>query len=100
MTHRQSGKSGRRFAVELVLIHPNTVLSKYQNHYQSKIMRASLKAQLETVIQKFLDDTAEHEDRPDGYQHPEICQHMANAAEAVYDATHAASSFTETEASE
>jgi len=60
-------------------------------------MKASLKAQLEVLIQKFLDDTAEHDERPDGYQHPAICEHMANAAEAVYDATHAASAYTEAE---
>ena len=60
-------------------------------------MRATLKAILETSIQQFLDDTAEHEDRPEGWQHPEICEQMATAAEAVYDATHAASRFTEEE---
>lgn len=60
-------------------------------------MKASLKAKLEAAIDAFLEDTAEHDDRPDGYVHPDITQHMANAAEAVFDATFAASQYTESE---
>ncbi len=48
-------------------------------------------------MEKFLDDTADHNDKPAGYQHPEICRHMANAAEAVYDATYSSSAYTEQE---
>jgi hypothetical protein len=60
-------------------------------------MRTSLKVILEQAMEKFLDDTADHNDKPAGYQHPEICRHMANAAEAVYDATYSSSAYTEQE---
>tara|TARA_R110000868_G_C10825017_1_gene758909 strand:- start:5 stop:193 length:189 start_codon:yes stop_codon:yes gene_type:complete len=60
-------------------------------------MKSSLKAELEKSIRSFLDKTAEHEDRPEGYVHPEICEHMTNAAEAVYDATFSASQTAERE---
>jgi hypothetical protein len=60
-------------------------------------MKSSLKAKLEAAIASFLDQIAEDSDRPAGYVHPAMSEHMANAAEAVFDATFASSCFTEDE---
>lgn len=60
-------------------------------------MKASLKAKLEAHIASFLDEIAEDSDRPEGYVHPAMSEHMTNAAEAVFDATFASSCFTEDE---
>lgn len=53
-------------------------------------MKTKLKAQLQICIEEFLNQTAEHENES-VYIHADMAEHMTNAAEAVYDATFAAS---------
>ena len=60
-------------------------------------MKPSLKAKLAAAIDAFLDEVAEHDDRPAGFVHPEMGDQMTNAAEAVFDATFASSRYTESE---
>jgi hypothetical protein len=52
-------------------------------------MKNSMKASLEKVISKWLEDSDNHPDRPDGLACEDLAEMMANAASSVYDASHA-----------
>lgn len=54
-------------------------------------MKASLKATLDWVMNKWLEDQDGHEDRPPGIACPDLGEMMAAAAASVYDASHAGS---------
>lgn len=59
-------------------------------------MKSKLKATLTEALRKWVNDTCEHPDRPqDGWIYDGLHEHMADAAEAVYDACFASSKFTE-----
>lgn len=60
-------------------------------------MKASLKAMLEEHMIDFLDEIDGCRDNPPGLAHPDAAQHMAQAAEAVFDATMASSFYTKEE---
>lgn len=57
-------------------------------------MKTTIRLILETHLENFLNELAEHNDRPDGYIHPEMVDNMADAVAAVYDATFLSSQFT------
>ena len=52
-------------------------------------MKASLKSTLDTAMESWLEKQDAHPDRPDGLACPDLADMMANAAAAVYDASHA-----------
>ncbi len=54
-------------------------------------MKASLKSTLDAVINRWLAAQGGHEDRPAGLACPDLGELMADAAAAVYDASHAGS---------
>lgn len=60
-------------------------------------MKTALHAKLQQAIQETLDEAAENENLwiDDAYVHPELAEHMTNAAASVWDATVASSKFTE-----
>jgi len=60
-------------------------------------MKSSLKGKLEEVIEKFLNQTAEAVELPEGYCPTGLAEHMANAAAAVFDCSYESSKFTENE---
>ena len=52
-------------------------------------MKASLKATLDTAMNKWLEAMDDHTDRPEGLACKDLGELMASAAGAVYDASHA-----------
>ena len=48
-------------------------------------------------MQAWLDGMCESDDRPDGYMHPDMAEHMATAASAVFDATFRGQEYAEHE---
>lgn len=52
-------------------------------------MKSSLKNELEKSMNKFLDDYEAHNDRPSGLACVNLGEMMADAAAAVYEASHA-----------
>ncbi len=50
-------------------------------------MKTDLKAGLTKAISDWADSVAEHPSWPDAWVHDNLSDHMANAAEAVFDAT-------------
>jgi len=52
-------------------------------------MKASLKATLDEAMSTWLEQQDAHDDRPPGLACPDLADLMANAAAAVYDASHA-----------
>ena len=52
-------------------------------------MKNSMKASLEKVLSKWLEEMDTHPDRPDGLACEDLAEMMANAAASVYDASHA-----------
>lgn len=50
-------------------------------------MQAQLRASLERVLSDWIEDEAEHEERPDGFIYDALAKDMRRAAEAVYDAS-------------
>lgn len=54
-------------------------------------MKASLKSNLYAVLNKFLEDNDAHDDRPIGLACKDLGVMMADAAAAVYEASHAGS---------
>ena len=60
-------------------------------------MTTELKAILERTMSGFLSKACENDGRPDGLIHPDMALHMANAAEAVWDATFAGQEYAKKE---
>jgi DNA phosphorothioation-dependent restriction protein DptG len=60
-------------------------------------MHVKFLADLQEIMQKFLDEHCEEDEWPDSFCHPELSKHMAQAASTVYDATFASSKYTEKE---
>ena len=54
-------------------------------------MKNSMKASLEKVMSKWLEEMDTHPDRPDGLACDDLAEMMANAASSVYEASHAGS---------
>jgi hypothetical protein len=52
-------------------------------------MTASLKATLDSILNQWLEDQDTHDDRPAGYACDGLAELMADAAAAVYEASHA-----------
>lgn len=49
-------------------------------------MKAQLRASLEQTLNEWIENEAEHDERPDGYVYDGLAKDMRRAAEAVYDA--------------
>lgn len=61
-------------------------------------MKSALKALLEASIESFITEACEKDIWPqEGLAHDELGEHMANAAEAVFDASYASSVYTSKE---
>ena len=58
-------------------------------------MTLKLKVKLEEAVQNWIEEICEHDDRPEGYMHPELVIQMTNAAEAVFDSGFAAQAYKE-----